>query len=894
MAQTVWICEKPKMGQALARALGERERANGSIATDNGTVTWAFGHLLGEKYPNEIDAKYEKWSIDDLPLTLDEIPLKSNESSVAQLRHIGALLKKADRVVIATDADRAGERIAREILEHYGFSGKIDRLMLRSPEISDVKDAVSEMRKDPRSAEKTHPWLYEERGRAFEDWHVGMNGSRAGTIKMRPLAFHASPWSVGGVQTPTLAMIVARDLDIENFQSRDFFTVGADVETARGKLALTHAPDARIFDKAMAEKIEAAAKAWQGALAVETKLENKMPYKLFGQTGLQKAAGSAFGWAPAKTLQVAQRLYESGHITYPRGDCEYIGTSSIPKIKVALEKLRNAPGFESLDAFLQRKETVMRFGSRYNDAKVQNSAHEAIVPTANVPNFAALASDERALYTLLAKNLAANHMEDGVDDTMSVKFSVEVDGKDRVFALAGRRVKHAGWREIFGKEDDAEKPMPEAANGDKGKVVAAQIETSQTQPPKRWALWDLPSVMARLEEYLEGADLEEAERKTLIAALQTDNPEEPRGLGTPATRASVIATLVDRAYVEVVDGKGKVLSADQVREALDSKTKKPNAKGGQEADAKSSDGKKGKKTALLVRATVNGRALIGAWKAVYPAIADPIERARMEEELTEIGRARDADAARKRFAQFRTRVHKDVREMVAAVRGAGRAEVTADQAASMRQVSKKQLDYAKKLAGWRKVKLPEDAAGNAALLSAWIDLNKPKEDETFVSKKQIELAKKIVEIMTLDDDVRKLAKDPARVLEIIESNPPEKWPASARQMAAVQAIAEQKNIELPQNWKDDRAFIGKFLEANARKNEDGSPASGAGAASEKSAKFAALIAEKLKLKFDASGKSQEEVSKFIEANKDKAFQGGGQRRDAPQSGSGSGKRNHGR
>lgn len=866
MAETVWICEKPKMGQALARALGERARANGSIATDEGTVTWAFGHLLGEKYPNEIDPKYEKWSIEDLPLLLDDIPLKSSKDSADQLRHIGALLKKAGRVVIATDADRAGERIAREILEHYGFAGKIDRLLLRSPEISDVKDAIADMRKDPRGAEKTHPWLYEERGRAFEDWHVGMNGSRAGTLKMRPAAFHQSPWSVGGVQTPTLAMIVERDLAIENFKPRDFHTIDANVKTARGAFVLAHAPDNRIFDKALAEKIEAAAKNWNGNLEVETKNEKKLPYKLFGQTGLQKAAGSAFGWAPAKTLQVAQRLYESGHITYPRGDCEYIGTSSIPKVKAALEKLRTAPGFEALDAFLNKNEPVVRHGARYNDDKVKKSAHEAIVPTSKVPNLADLSSDERALYTLLAKNLAANHMDDGIDDTMAVSFSVDVDNRAREFKLTGRRIKHAGWREIFGKEADAEseKPLPEVVNGDKAAVVATEIKTSQTQPPKRWALWDLPSVMARLEEYLEEAELGDNERKSLIAALQTDNPEEPRGLGTPATRASVIATLVERAYVEVVDGKGNVLTPAQVQDALGGKDKKGKTKDGDEAGGKE---KKGKKAALLVRATVNGRALVAAWKEVYPAITNPVERARMEEELKEIGRAGSAEAARKRFAQFKERVHTDVRGMVAAVGAARRTELTDEQASSMRQVSKKQVEYAKKLAGWRKVKIPPETLGNAGQLSAWIDANKPKENETFVSKKQIDLAKSIVEILKLEDDVKKLAKDPARVLEIIETHPPDSWPATEKQLAAVATIAERKNIELPEDWQKDRAFVAKFLDENAQKGETSGPAS------EKSLKFASTIAGKLKIEIDVEklGQSQKAVSEFIEKHKDKAF-----------------------
>jgi len=865
---TVWITEKPTMGRALAATLGGRG-GDGVINTPEGKVTWAFGHLLREKTPDEIDPKYAKWRFEDLPLILDDIPVAPGDPGAKkQLQLIGNLLRDADLVVIATDADRAGERIAREILLHHKYRGPLERLLLRSPEPSDVRDAIRDMRSTPNSARRTEPWFYEERGRAFDDYHIGMSGSRAGTIRLRPNAFHREPWSLGGVQTPTLAMIVDRDIAIETFVPRDFHVVHAEVDSGGTKMRLSHDPKDRIFDKAIADRIEAAAKNWAGDLDVQTEVKSVEPYKLFNQTTLQQRAGKMFGWAPAHTLNVAQRLYDGGYITYPRGKCEYIGTSSIPKVNAALQGLRKAPGFEALDAYLNRAQPVIRNGTRYNDKAVKASAHEAIIPTSKVPQLTSLSSDERALYTLLAKNLAANHMPAGKDDTATVQFSVDVDGKARRFALSGKRIVSLGWRELIPPSDDkGANGLPPAKNGDKAAVAKTEIRTGTTEPPKRWADWDLPVVMDRLENYIETAThLSDGERKKLIDALQTDNPEEPMGLGTPATRASIISTLVKRGYIDVLDGKGVPLSADAVKKRLEPKS--DGAKGDKAAksgkgQADGAEGKGGaKKATSSVRATPNGRALVLAWRQIYPDITDPVRRARLEDQLRLIGKASSPDEARAEFERLKERVHEETRAIVAAAAKAERFQVSEADAASMRGVTPKQVAFAKSIAAFRKIKFDKSMANDAAALSKFIDENKPKDGEVMVSKKQIELAQRVAEIYKTGDDMKALANDPARVAELLDAHPPESWPVSDKQRDAVRSIAQAKGVALAEGWESDNKFMRKFLDDHAG---DAAKVRAATPPSEASLNYAKNIAAKLNLdaaKLDFG--SQAAVSAFID------------------------------
>jgi len=873
-SNTVFIAEKPAMGRALAQVLGGSGGGDGYIDTPEGRVTWGFGHLLREATPDEIDPKFAKWNMEDLPILVGRIPVRPDDGGRKQLGVIGTLLKRADRVVIATDADRAGERIAREIIEHHEFRGPVARLLLRSPERSDIRDALEAMRKDPRSAEKTHPWAFEERARAYEDWHIGMNGTRAGSVKLKPAAFAAlkKPWSVGGVQTPVLALIVTRDKEIENFKPRDYFTIDADVAVHSGELALAHAPKEKIFDRKTADEIQAAAAAWKGPIEVEEKPDTIHPYKFFGQTSLQRAAGKMFGWAPAKTLEVAQSLYEKGYITYPRGDCEYVGYSSMPNIKRALENIRALPGFKAFDEFLAKNQPVIRDNSRYNDAKAKASAHEAIVPTAKVPEINTLSSDQRALYLVLARNLAMNHMPAGVDDTKTVSFSVKAAGADRRFSMTGRRVREAGWRALDDRADgeDGAKPIPAVKNGEPARVDKATVETKQTEPPKRWTLSDLPSVMANLEEYVEDAPLSDNEKKSLLAALESGTSDELRGLGTPATRASIIATLLERQYIDVVGAGGKALSAADVRAALDADDKKQSkgARGKGVAIAVADDGAgkgKGKKKILFVRATANGRVLIETWQKVFPRLTDPIQRARLEDGLRRIGRAPDAKTAAAEFEKFAERVRKDTAEMVEAARKAERTVVAGDVAAEMRTVTPGQVRYARSIAKFRKIKIDDETLANAAKLSAFIDEHKPKDGEAMASPKQVDLAKRIVEIFGLEDNIKKLGGDPARVLELIEAHPPESWPATDKMKAAVESIAARKNEKLPDNWREDPAFIRKYLDDNPRDpNAAGAPAS------EKSLDFARRIAETKGVKIDLQklAASQAETSKFIDAHKD--------------------------
>ncbi len=310
--RTLFFFEKPSAMRQLQRF----------FKSPDTVCVAAEGHLLSAEEPGTVRAEWKPWRFETLPIVLDAIPVRagrnrSGQSHGPKLDAIRQALRGADRVVIATDPGREGSMIAWEVLEHLGWRGRIDRLKLGALDDLSIRRAFAAMAKEPDSGARDYAAYLEALCRQYEDYHLGLNGTRAISLRLRPAAFR-EPWRFGGVQTPTLAILADLEGRIRAFEPRDFFKVGLPVVSRGGaKLTLWHAPKERIFDPEVAGAIREAAARWSGRLAVEGKDVRRPPPKLFSKDTLARRCAKRFGWDPQHTAKLAQELYDKGYLTYP-------------------------------------------------------------------------------------------------------------------------------------------------------------------------------------------------------------------------------------------------------------------------------------------------------------------------------------------------------------------------------------------------------------------------------------------------------------------------------------------------------------------------------------------------------------------------------------------------
>jgi DNA topoisomerase III len=555
------VAEKPSVARDIARVLGADQRGDGLLRGAGWVVTWAIGHLAALAEPHEIRPEWRAWRQTLLPMIPERWPLVVYEKTRAQFEVVKRVLHDpaVERVVCATDAGREGELIFRYIAEAAGTAKPVDRLWISSLTPDAIRagfDALRPQRELDGLADAA-------RGRSRADWLVGMNLSRAYTLSRRS-ASQGELLSVGRVQTPTLAVLVERELAIRRFVPEDYFEVAADF---RAPAARDDAPtftgtwfrptpwgtDAEGQEKARrlpgdgeeAERIAARARTGRAAIeSVEAQTRRIAPPLLYDLTDLQRHANRRFGWSAAKTLEIAQSLYESKKlISYPRTDARVLSRSvaaTLPRIVRAIR----GPYEEALAPGTGERPLSARF---VDDAKV--SDHHAIIPTGVPPESARLSPDEAALFDLVCRRLLAAWHEDHVFASTSVVTAVasEVEGApftDR-FASRGSAVVRVGWRalEPDPAPPDTELP-PGLATGQPQRVVDARAERKRTRPPRRLTEATLLTAMETAGRDLEDRELVDAMRDT--------------GLGTPATRASIIETLIARKYVA---RDGKSLSA---------------------------------------------------------------------------------------------------------------------------------------------------------------------------------------------------------------------------------------------------------------------------------------------------------------------------------------------
>lgn len=432
---TLFIAEKPSQAQDIAKVIGIKSRKDGYLElTGNKVMTWVFGHLLEQKKPDEYREEWKVWRWDTLPLVPEKWSYKVSASKAKQFRVIKDLLAKATCVVIATDAGREGELIARELLIHCGYKGAIKRLWLQSFTEADIRYALGHL----LDGKDKEPLFRAALSRQRADFVYGFSLSRAASLA----ANTGEGFSVGRVKTPTLAMVVRRDLEIEGFKTKEYYELEATVQVKTGEtFKMWHAPDEdkRIFDKRTAQQLVAQAEKASGLLRVKKDkgLRQKPPLP-FTLPALQKEADKVLGFGAKKTLDVAQRLYEAKAISYPRTDAAHLPSSHKAMIPEVLKAVASV--LPQHVAGLTRMGVVLR-DSLFDDSKITD--HYGIVPTNEVK---LLSGDDLGLYRLIALRLLQALAPDMVYD----QTRIELDANGVPFVANGRMIVNQGWTSLKG------------------------------------------------------------------------------------------------------------------------------------------------------------------------------------------------------------------------------------------------------------------------------------------------------------------------------------------------------------------------------------------------------------------------------------------------------------
>lgn len=527
------LCEKPSQAREYAHLLGGGRNADGCIKTPKGTLTWAIGHLLEQVMPEVYDPRYKQWRVEDLPIVPDKWKLVPRKSVAAQYRKVAALIKQADEVVIATDAGREGELIARELLERSRYRGPIKRLWASALDDVSLRKAWASLRDGSSTEGLFHAALARQRC----DWLVGINLTRAAT---RLLAPQGTLYSVGRVQTPILAMIVNRDRAIAEFVPRDYFELAAEVACTNGPVTLQYAPpeERRLYKREEAEALAERLTGGEGPLKVVSEEKRRAPPRPFALSDLQGEANRRFSLSAARTLELAQALYEKHKaISYPRSDCTYLPEEQIGEERTILANLHGA----GLLPFTIDKPKI-RKGSVFNSAKL--SDHHAIIPTSVIPPLAAMTSEERKVYTLIAERYAMQFLPDYRYRATTISLALEV-----TLAATGHIPLEAGWRALQGGREEKEvRELPPIEHGTPGRVSQVVVETKRTRPPAPYSERSLLGDIKNIQKYVTEPELK--------ARLR-----ESSGIGTEATRAAIIETLKQRDYIRV-EGKRKLVATE--------------------------------------------------------------------------------------------------------------------------------------------------------------------------------------------------------------------------------------------------------------------------------------------------------------------------------------------
>ncbi|MGI8605873.1 MAG: DNA topoisomerase 3 [Gaiellaceae bacterium] len=541
MGKTLVVAEKPSVGRDLAGALPDAFKPTedkSALVGNDYVVTWAVGHLVGLAEPDAYDDRLKKWRFADLPIVPDKFKLVPNdERAKKQLRAVHKLIKdpEVDLIVNACDAGREGELIFAYTYETSGVKKPVERLWLNSMTKKAIEDAFGQL----RPGEEMHLLEDAARSRSEADWLVGMNATRAASIRLRS-AFDGAV-SLGRVQTPTLALVARREVEIKAFKPEPYWLVEA-LFAASGDRSYSgrYLGGKRIAEKEAAEIVEACRGKRGEITKLEKKEERERPQLLYDLTSLQRHANTLYGFSARRTLGAAQKLYEERKaLTYPRTSSRFLPGDMIAEIKPTADLVGRNREYSKAASYVARLEKLP-LARVVNDKKVTD--HHAIIPTKSEHDLGKMGDDELKVYDLVAKRfLSAFH-----PDAVYERTRIETTAEERVFRTSGRVLLQAGFKEVYGElgrdsegsEDDSggDQTLPAVQQGEEVETRSVEALEKETQPPRRFTE---ASLLASMETA--GKDISEVELREAM---------NDSGIGTPATRASIIERLIQVGYID--------------------------------------------------------------------------------------------------------------------------------------------------------------------------------------------------------------------------------------------------------------------------------------------------------------------------------------------------------
>ncbi|MEB1027063.1 DNA topoisomerase III [Xanthomonas campestris] len=537
----VFLCEKPSQGKDIARVLGAGQRGNGCYSGAGVVVTWCIGHLVEAVPPEGYGEQYKRWAIEQLPIVPERWRVEPKVATAAQFKVVQQLVAKAGELVIATDADREGEMIAREIIDLCGYRGPIQRLWLSALNDASIRKALGAL----KPSAETLPLYFSALARSRADWLIGMNLSRLFTLLGRQ-AGYTGVLSVGRVQTPTLKLVVDRDREIARFVSVPYWAADVLLSHAGQSFTASWIPPEGSTDAAgrclqqpvaqqAVDRIRAARDAQ--VVSVDTERVREAPPLPFDLGTLQEVCSRQLGLDVQATLDIAQALYETHKATtYPRSDSGYLPESMLAEVPAVLDALlATEPSLRPLLGQLDRNQR----SRAWKDGKV--TAHHGIIPTLEPAKLLAMSEKELAVYQLIRGRYLAQFLPHHEFDRTVTQLAC---GGQSLVAV-GKQIAVIGWRQVLatpepdaadGEEAQRSQVLPPLASGSRCGVEQVELKALRTLPPKPYTQGELVKAMKGVAKLVDDPRLKQKLKETT-------------GIGTEATRASTIKGLLDRGYL---------------------------------------------------------------------------------------------------------------------------------------------------------------------------------------------------------------------------------------------------------------------------------------------------------------------------------------------------------
>ncbi|MEG1364885.1 MAG: DNA topoisomerase 3 [Cetobacterium sp.] len=549
------IAEKPDLARAIVSAIsGPQKNEDGYIIKGDYTVTWAFGHLFKLKSPEEYDIKYKKWNLKELPIFFENWEVAPISEKLKQVNIIGNLLKKCDEVINAGDPDPEGQLLIDEILTYFKNEKPVKRVLINDNNTEAVKKAMSRLEDNS----KYEPLGKSAYARAVSDFLVGINASRYFTL----LNQGAGNLSVGRVQTPTLGLVVNRDLQIEAHSKEKYYELFLVVDekitssSIRFKYVIdknnpNSDEDGKIKDDKILKEIQSESQGKQVEFEVTKAIQKEEPPLPFNLAKLQSYANTKFGYSPSETLDITQSLREKHKaITYNRSDSQYLNEEHHLEAPDVLKKVLENLGIKNLEEIDYEKKSKC-----FDSSKV--TAHHAIIPTKKNLGLNSLTEKERNIYITICNFYIIQFLP----HILKEKTEAELEINNEKFKTTSTKILEVGYKKYLKEKVETDKSeessqLSKLSEGTyEGEVKESIIEEKTTTPPKRYTEATLIQDMTSISKFVESKDIQK-----LLRAKDKDKKGENGGIGTPATRATVLEILFKRGFIE--KNKKQVISTE--------------------------------------------------------------------------------------------------------------------------------------------------------------------------------------------------------------------------------------------------------------------------------------------------------------------------------------------